>query len=305
MNYLYEALEKPARLYIKQCPHCNLKYFGKSTRQDIEKYPGSGTHWARHLKKHKVKPIHLWNSNWYYNTSIKRFALKFSRINKIVENRTWANLREEDGLEGGFDHVHNNKELLDIAQERSRTSRKTPESRKKSSNSQLKLVQAGIHHLLSKEMAEKRKAISDKRLKEGTHNLLGQNNPSHRRVREGTHNFQDPEFIEKHSRHSTRKAIENGNHFFSSPEGSKLASETNERRIKEGSHNFLGEHGLARRRVEDGTHNLLGKVSVRTKTGMCMLVDKETYHNQTGPVHDWEYVSVRSAEAKRRKELII
>ena len=100
MNYLYEAI-KPARLYIKQCPHCGLKYFGKSVRQDIEKYPGSGVRWTSHLAKHKVKAVHLWNSDWHHDTSIKRFALKFSRMNKIVGSNAWANLREEDGLEGG------------------------------------------------------------------------------------------------------------------------------------------------------------------------------------------------------------
>jgi hypothetical protein len=106
MKYLYEALDKPARLYIKQCPHCGLKYFGKSISENIEAYYGSGTRWNNHLKKYKVKPIHLWNSDWYYDTSIVRFALKFSKINKIVSSKNWANLKEENGLEGGFDHLN-------------------------------------------------------------------------------------------------------------------------------------------------------------------------------------------------------
>jgi hypothetical protein len=106
MNYLYEAI-KPTRLYIKQCPCCGLKYFGKSTLEDVEKYEGSGVYWTNHLKKHRVEPIHLWNSDWYHDTSISRFALKFSRLNKIVSNEIWANLKEENGLDGGWDHVHN------------------------------------------------------------------------------------------------------------------------------------------------------------------------------------------------------
>lgn len=116
MKYLYEALEKPTRLYIKQCPHCQLKYFGKSTAENIETYPGSGARWKNHLKKYGVKPIHLWSSNWYYNTSIIRFAIKFSRINKIVSSPIWANLKEENGLEGGFDHLNNgSKEHIERA----------------------------------------------------------------------------------------------------------------------------------------------------------------------------------------------
>jgi hypothetical protein len=106
MNYLYEALDKPTRLYIKQCPHCGLKYFGKHTGQNIEGYPGSGTFWTKHLNENNVEPIHLWNSGWYYDTSIKRFALKFSSINKIVESNEWANLIPEDGLRGGWDLIN-------------------------------------------------------------------------------------------------------------------------------------------------------------------------------------------------------
>jgi hypothetical protein len=107
MNYLYEAI-KPTRLYIKQCPHCGLKYFGKHSGQDIEKYPGGGKYWSRHLKKHEVEPVHLWNSDWYYDTSISRFALKFSHINKIVESDIWANLKLENGLDGGWELVNEN-----------------------------------------------------------------------------------------------------------------------------------------------------------------------------------------------------
>jgi hypothetical protein len=58
--------------------------------------------------------MHLWNSDWYYDTSISRFALKFSHINKIVESKRWANLKEENGLEGGWDHINDgSKEHID------------------------------------------------------------------------------------------------------------------------------------------------------------------------------------------------
>lgn len=100
MNYLYEAIE-PTRLYIKQCSHCNLKYFGKTKTKYIESYPGSGEYWSTHLEKHKSESIHLWNSDWYHDTSISRFALKFSKLNKIVESKYWANLKDENGLDGG------------------------------------------------------------------------------------------------------------------------------------------------------------------------------------------------------------
>lgn len=116
MTYLYEALEKPTRLYIKQCPHCGLKYFGKSVSENIERYRGSGTRWNNHLKRHKVNPVHLWNSDWYHDTSIVRFAIKFSKINNIVASDNWANLKEENGLEGGFEHLNDgSKEHIERA----------------------------------------------------------------------------------------------------------------------------------------------------------------------------------------------
>lgn len=101
MPYLYEALSKPTMLYIKKCSHCNLKYFGKTSKKNVEYYKGSGKRWNKHLHKHNAISLHLWNSNWYYDTQIMRFALKFSRLNKIVASDIWANLIEEDGLCGG------------------------------------------------------------------------------------------------------------------------------------------------------------------------------------------------------------
>jgi uncharacterized protein (DUF427 family) len=100
MKYLYKSIKAPSRLYIKQCSHCNLKYFGKTSSKDIENYKGSGKYWKNHIRKHKSTVMHLWNSNWYYDTSIIRFAIKFSRINKIVASSQWANLIEENGIDG-------------------------------------------------------------------------------------------------------------------------------------------------------------------------------------------------------------
>ena len=110
MDYLYESIQ-PTRLYIKQCPHCGLKYFGKTSLDNIEDYHGSGTKWINHLNHHGVEPVHLWNSDWYSNTSISRFALKFSRLNKIVSSKQWANLKEENGLDGGWGYINSNTNI--------------------------------------------------------------------------------------------------------------------------------------------------------------------------------------------------
>lgn len=57
MTYLYEELSAPTRLYIKQCPHCGLKYFGKTVSEDIEKYPGSGVRWHGDNCKWRIVPL--------------------------------------------------------------------------------------------------------------------------------------------------------------------------------------------------------------------------------------------------------
>jgi hypothetical protein len=87
-----------------------MKYFGKTVSQNIEKYPGSGARWSNHLSKHNVEPIHLWNSDWYYDTSISRFALKFSFMNRIVESDLWANMKPENGIDGGWERLNDGSE---------------------------------------------------------------------------------------------------------------------------------------------------------------------------------------------------
>ena len=62
MTYLYKDLKEPTRLYIKQCPHCGLKYFGKTVSQNIEKYPGSGKKFEQNL---------------YQKLEISQFELEF------------------------------------------------------------------------------------------------------------------------------------------------------------------------------------------------------------------------------------
>lgn len=73
-----------------------------STREDVVSYRGSGTIWTKHLKEHKVEPIHVWHSKWYYDESIQHDALTFSRNNDIVNSVEWANMIFEDGINKGW-----------------------------------------------------------------------------------------------------------------------------------------------------------------------------------------------------------
>lgn len=90
----------PIYLYVKTHNITGLKYLGKTIKSDPHKYPGSGKHWVRHLKKH----------GYNYNTEIIRecqtedeliqWGLYYSNLWDIVNSDKWANLKEEAG-DGG------------------------------------------------------------------------------------------------------------------------------------------------------------------------------------------------------------
>jgi hypothetical protein len=105
----------PTRLYVKKHSVTGLRYFGKSIREDIETYKGSGKRWSRHLKKHnKVHVITEWISDWFYDKEeLKSFALSFSEIFDIVASDDWANLIPENGLDGGSMGTEAVKKMLE------------------------------------------------------------------------------------------------------------------------------------------------------------------------------------------------
>ena len=87
-------------LYIKTHRITGLKYFGKTEKDDPISYWGSGIRWRRHLMKHGYDcdtEIYLQSEDRNY---IIREALRFSRAYDIVNSDLWANLREENGVDG-------------------------------------------------------------------------------------------------------------------------------------------------------------------------------------------------------------
>ena len=93
---------KPTYLYIKQHKDTGLKYFGKTTKNPLL-YSGSGKHWRRHIKVHGENIETLWYQLFTDENELVNYALKFSEENNIVESKEWANLKNENGLDGGFD----------------------------------------------------------------------------------------------------------------------------------------------------------------------------------------------------------
>lgn len=89
-------------LYIKQCTHCSLKYFGQTKGNPIP-YKGSGKYWKKHLKKHNViKPVTLQIFEFNSIDDAEEFAIKFSIDNNIVTSLEWANLMIENARTGSY-----------------------------------------------------------------------------------------------------------------------------------------------------------------------------------------------------------
>ena len=91
---------KPTWLYVKQHDLTGLKYFGKTTAKDPTKYKGSGKYWNDHLKHHGNEITTLWCKLFDDKQLLIEFALKFSKDNNIIESCSWANLIDENGIDG-------------------------------------------------------------------------------------------------------------------------------------------------------------------------------------------------------------
>ena len=79
-----------------------MKYFGKTRSTDPFKYTGSGIHWKRHIAVHgksHIKTLKIWSFDDI--EACTKFAVSFSKRNNIVESNEWANLKVENGLDGG------------------------------------------------------------------------------------------------------------------------------------------------------------------------------------------------------------
>jgi hypothetical protein len=92
-------------LYIKTHNMTGLKYFGKTTRNDVHKYSGSGKYWLSHIKKHGYNiQTHIYaqfdETDYIERILLQCCALMFSIENDIVNSKEWANLKPENGLDG-------------------------------------------------------------------------------------------------------------------------------------------------------------------------------------------------------------
>lgn len=97
-------------LYIKKHTGSGLKYLGKTQKNDPFKYKGSGKYWNSFLKKHGYDIETIWVSDPFYDEQdIQELALFLSEFFDIVNSKEWANLKNENGIDGnpkGFGNMN-------------------------------------------------------------------------------------------------------------------------------------------------------------------------------------------------------
>lgn len=113
------TIYKPTWLCIKQHNQTGLKYFCKTTRPDPHRYNGSGKYWKLHLKAHGNDVTTTWCQLFTDRQLLVEYALNFSFTNNISDSSEWANLKPENGLDGGCVGTHraaSTRQKLSIAQ---------------------------------------------------------------------------------------------------------------------------------------------------------------------------------------------
>lgn len=259
-------------LYVKTHNKTGLKYLGKTTKEDPHRYCGSGVVWSKHLKKHGREcktDILLATED---KNELKETGIFFSKLWNIVESKEWANLTEEKG--DGID---------------SKTAKKLNKEK----------VENGKHHWQGDGSLQRN--IQMKRIKDGTHNLLGgeiQKRVNAEKVRNGTHNFF---FIDRsHVSENNKKMVKDGTHPF-------LGKKVNEKMLSEGKHPSQRPECMAKtweankKRIEDGSHEFVNKTACRDIYGNLVYVDVNIYRSQTGLPEERKYAHINSKEGKRRK----
>lgn len=177
---------KPTYLYVKTHNVTGLKYFGKTICSDPFSYKGSGVVWRRHIKKHGYNVTTEVIGFFENECECKEVATKFSIDNDIVKSKEWANLMDENGIDGGAiiytDAMKENKRKITIDRIKNGTHPWCGEFQKKR-------VESGEHHLLGGEVQRKHSRENNlKRVANGTHHFIG-SEVNKKMVANGTHPF--------------------------------------------------------------------------------------------------------------------
>ena len=88
-------------LYVKTHLDTGMKYLGK-TKQDPQKYRGSGIRWKAHIAKHGYNVTTEVLLETEDNDELSEAGLYYSKKWNVVESDQWANLTEEKGQGGAI-----------------------------------------------------------------------------------------------------------------------------------------------------------------------------------------------------------
>lgn len=174
-------------LYVKTHNITGLKYFGKTTKSDPHKYAGSGVYWKRHLIKYGRNYSTEIIASFTDEKECINFALQFSKENNIVESTDWANLQEENGVDGApkghIGHKFTEEQITKLSSS-SKNRWENPEYKEK--------------------LRQKQKdSWTEQRREEQSKRLTGQKNPEHSKKMKGrkldpSHPFLSYKRTEKH-----------------------------------------------------------------------------------------------------------
>lgn len=184
-------------LYVKSHNVTGLKYFGKTTQSNPNKYQGSGKYWKRHIRKYGYDVTTEIVGEFEDLMEASEFALNFSNDNNIVESSNWANLKRENGLDGSppgvkFSDEHRNNiresRLGKCFNDFDETTRqRMSAAAKMRADADVKNGKSLFAGESGSALASRRNAIL---VKEGRHNFLGgevARETNRKRIVDGTH----------------------------------------------------------------------------------------------------------------------
>jgi len=94
-------------LYVKTHNKTGVKYLGKTSNKDYQKYTGSGKRWLSHLDTHGYDFSTEILRECKDHDELSHWGRYYSKLWNIVEDPQWANLIPETG--GGYGKKHTNK----------------------------------------------------------------------------------------------------------------------------------------------------------------------------------------------------
>lgn len=276
---------KPVKLYIKTHNKTGLKYFGKTVKENHNTYLGSGKRWRRHIKIHGsdiTTEIILITDDKIW---LQFYAYEFSQLNNIVESDEWANLREENGLDGGDVSKFRNykdKTVISKIAESQRGKIVSEETRKKLSERQRGKPSPNKGNRMSNESKESLRQMNLG--KKHTEESRKKNSDSHKGIKRP--DVRERQLGKKHTEDSKKKMSER-------QRGKIVSAETRTKISKT----------LTGKIASDETkQKLSGFLTVVDKQGNIHRITLEQYNSQIGIGSDRDFVSNVSIEGRNRKQ---